>query len=234
MIGNFKQGLFDIQKLFQLLIPTRNACVLCGLKTQDNKKLLCHVCTDDLELFPLGYDVLVQSPSLSRQLTAKNIDGLAVVSDYRWPFSQCIPSLKFHQGEVHAIWFGQMLAAQIAHQLWPKIDVIIPMPLHYVRRFIRGYNQAQRITAHLNSDLIHTQMLYRKKYTKPQSQLNKRQRQQNVKAAFCCKEDLSGKVVLLVDDVVTTGQTVDEAAKELKRAGATAVFVAAVAIRGLN
>lgn len=234
MIGNFKQGSFELQKLFQFLIPTRNACVLCGLKTQDNIELLCRVCSDDLELFPLGHDVLVQSPDLAKQLTAKSLDGLAVVSSYQWPFSQYIPSLKFYQGEVHAVWFGQMLSAQIAHQVWPKIDVVVPMPLHYVRRFIRGYNQAERITDHLNSNLVNTQILYRKKYTKPQSKLNKRQRQQNVKAAFSCSLDLSGQVVLLVDDVITTGQTVNEAAKELKRAGATAVFVAAVAIRELN
>lgn len=234
MIRNFKQALFDIQKLFQLLVPAQNACVLCDNKTANNTELLCRVCSDDLDLFPLGFDVLMHSPNLARQIKTTYIDGLAVVSDYRWPFSQYIPSLKFYQGEIHAVWFGHMLSAQIAHQIWAKVDMIIPMPLHYVRQFFRGYNQAELITDHINSNLVNTKVLKRKKYTKPQSQLNKRQRQNNIKMAFSCDQDLTGKVVLLVDDVVTTGQTINEAARVLKKAGATAVYVAAVAFRTLD
>ena len=213
-----------------------NACVLCHYPTCSLNELLCDTCLQDLDRFELGYDFLVLNPKDVASLECKYISGLAVVGEYIWPYSQFIPSLKFHRGITHAKWLGVLLEQQIYHQLWPIIDKVIPVPLHNIRLFRRGYNQAQLICHHmvLYRNKIDLEILYRQARTMPQTKLTKRQRKSNVVDAFACKQDLTGLTVLLVDDVITTGNTVNQAARVLLEKGATAVYVAAVAIRKLS
>ncbi len=236
---NFKQALGQTQRLFTRLYQwpkLKNTCVLCSYPTENLANLLCFVCSQDLDRFELGYDYLRQNPKGSAQVQHSNLAGLAFVSEYVWPFNQFIPSLKFYQGIIHSKWFGQMLDQQVRHQLWPRFDVVIPLPLHALREFKRGYNQAYLIASHMGSyrSKIDLTLLKRTKRTKPQSELNKKQRKSNMKDAFVCSERVKGKYVLLVDDVVTTGNSVNQAAKVLLEAGATAVYVAAVAIRTVD
>lgn len=237
-MANFKQGWLQTQKLFarwQAMVKWRfnNACVLCHYPTEQAKYLICNTCWQDLERFELGCDVLLHNPSLAAKLSCQSLSGLAVVAEYQWPFTQFIPSLKFYQGSIHAKWFGQLLQQQLSHQLWPRIDIVIAMPLHPLRQFRRGYNQAYLIAAQISDhrSRLSTRCLTRVKMTKAQSKLNRRQRLSNVKQAFQASSEVAGKTLLLVDDVITTGQTLEQAAKELLKQGATAVYGAAVAIR---
>ena len=237
MKRNFKQGWQQIQKLFANCIKRVsffNACILCNLQTNRAYCLVCHTCEQDLELLELGFDILQHSPVMAANIQSHYLDGLACVSLYHWPFSQYIPSLKFRAGRIHAHWMGSFMYQQLKHQLWPQPDFIVPMPLHSMRLFIRGYNQALLLANSVDNSKVTTNILTRVKFTKAQSGLNKRQRKGNVKDAFVCQTNLQDKVVWLIDDVVTTGQTVNEAARVLKQAGATAVFVAAVALQPLD
>jgi len=236
---NFKQAWNQTQRLSRTLAKSvgfSNACLLCHYPTEDLDKLICPVCYEDLELFELGTDYLSNNPKASEQIQHDHITGLAVVSEYDWPFNQFIPSLKFYQGVIHAKWLGRLLNQQLEHQLWPEFDLVIPMPLHPLREFKRGYNQAYLIAKHMKSyrDKLQSQILLRRKMTKPQTELNKQQRKQNMKQAFVCNGNVEGMKVLLIDDVVTTGCTVNQAAKVLMEAGASAVYVAAVAIQPLD
>ncbi len=236
---NFKQARIQTQNFFQnafKAVRLANACVLCRHSTENLDNLVCSVCLADMDNFELGYDYIVHNPSGAAQIRHSYIAGLAVVSDYVWPFSQFIPSLKFHQGNIHAKWFGQLLQLQVIHQMWPTIDKVVPLPLHPVREFSRGYNQAYLIAKQMKKlkGKIALNLLKRSKRTKAQSGLSKSERQRNLKRAFECSKDVSGLTVLLVDDVVTTGNSVNEAAKALIEKGATAVYVAAVAIRTLD
>lgn len=236
---NFKRAEVYTQRLLRhlaRLFGVANTCVLCHYPTNTLDELLCEVCLEDLEKFELGYDFLLQNPKDVASLESKYITGLALIGEYVWPFSQFIPSLKFHRGVIHAKWLGRLLEQQIYHQIWPVIDKIIPVPLHPFRQFKRGYNQAQLICQHmaLYQNKIDLEVLYRQVRTQPQTKLSKQQRKRNVADAFVCKQDLTGLTVLLVDDVITTGNTVNQAAKILLEKGATAVYVAAVAIRKLS
>lgn len=103
--------------------------------------------------------------------------------------------------------------------------ILMPVPLHRKRQLERGFNQAE-LLANAVGDFYHwpvlTDVLCRRKYTKPQAKLKKDRRLINLKNVFACRpsEEIKGKNILLVDDVMTTGATLDECAKVLKQAGA--------------
>lgn len=112
-------------------------------------------------------------------------------------------------------------------------DVITSVPLHWWKRLRRGYDQAS-LLARVMSHETHIEQhstLKRIKNTRTQTRLNEEQRQQNVRNAFVAKvNDLEGKKVILVDDVLTTGATMDECARVLKEAGAAEVYSCVAAI----
>ena len=105
-----------------------------------------------------------------------------------------------------------------------RIDTIVPVPLHYRRLRQRGFNQASLLARRLGSLLqipVDYSSLNRTRWTDPQIGLSRRQRAENVRGAFSLKatENLRGKGVLLVDDVLTTGETVNQCVKVLRKAG---------------
>jgi len=113
-------------------------------------------------------------------------------------------------------------------------DYIVPVPLNILRRAKRGYNQAEILAAVLSKEIskpVLTNVLYRKKITKPQFKLSKRERAENMKSSFLIKnaELVKSKNILLIDDVATTGATLSACAKTLKSAGAKKVFALTLA-----
>ena len=112
------------------------------------------------------------------------------------------------------------------------VDLIIPLPLHGERLRERGFNQAlelaRPIARHLRCPIA-TTVCQRIRHTAAQADLPWKERAKNMRGAFHCSDDLSGQRILLVDDVMTTGATLDECARTLKLHGATSVTLAVVA-----
>lgn len=121
---------------------------------------------------------------------------------------------------------GDLMAAYWIQHPMPA-DVVVPVPLHAARLRERGYNQAAllaREMAHRVGLALDEQTLIRRRATAPQVELNARQRSENVRDAFHCSGDgLAGKQVLLVDDVCTTGATLEACAVALYEGGARSV-----------
>lgn len=114
----------------------------------------------------------------------------------------------------------------------PKCDAIVPVPLHKNRLRQREFNQTAAISFFLSKKLkipLALNILRKIKETPPQTEVSGRERLINIKNAFIASENIKGLKVLLVDDVITTGATVAECAKALKRAEAKSVIVAALA-----
>lgn len=115
-------------------------------------------------------------------------------------------------------------------------DIIVPMPLHLLRLRERGFNQAVEM-ARVLADCMHvplgTNIAARIRPTEPQAALPLDQRAKNIRNAFACSTDIAGKHIALMDDVMTSGASLDELAKTLKKAGAARVecWVAARTLR---
>lgn len=136
---------------------------------------------------------------------------------------------------------GRHLAAAIRPLLQEFTDnqpvLLVPVPLHRVRRRTRGYNQAEEISRVALRELrdlpveFRPKVLVRTRSTESQTGFTREQRRENLRRAFTVPDraSVSGRTVLLVDDVLTTGATADECARVLLRAGAKQVLVATVA-----
>lgn len=121
------------------------------------------------------------------------------------------------------------------YELFDKTDIITPIPLHWRRKLKRKYNQADILGELLAKKLgkpYHSYLLKRKRNTIAQEHKTAKDRLQNVKGAFQInKPDLvKGKTILIIDDVLTTGATVNACAKELKKSGAKTVYVLTIAM----
>ena len=130
--------------------------------------------------------------------------------------------------------------ARAGADLLAAADLVAPVPLHWRRLFVRRYNQAQllarivvRNTAADRKPRLAADLLRRRRWTGSQAGLRAKERRSNVREAFDVhprwRPDVSGKAVLLVDDVLTTGATVEACARVLERAGATRVDVLTLA-----
>lgn len=185
-----------------------NVCDSCG--TPQDKAGLCLACE------------LVHPPYLS-------LRSWAVFDD---PVRQALHGLKYRRN----VGLGDSLAAQMADFLralaWP-IDFIAPIPLSDARRRERGYNQVGMIAQPLALALGMTyapKALARSRNTRSQVGLSKEQRRENVRDAFQAdRAQVGGRVVLLMDDVATTGSTLSSGAEALLSAGASQVYAFTVA-----
>lgn len=150
---------------------------------------------------------------------------------YEFPVDRIIHALKYGHQLAVAGWLGEALAA-----LPVDADLLMPLPLHPSRLAERGFNQsieiARPLARRLRRPLI-LDALIRSRATPAQAELPLKERARNVRGAFECRQDLGGRSVLLVDDVMTSGATLDEAARVLKLHGASRVEVA-VAARALK
>jgi len=114
----------------------------------------------------------------------------------------------------------------------PEADVIIPVPSGFKGLKLRGFNQCYFVAKELSEITglpLQSRLLYKKKETPPQVGLSAIARRLNLRGAFAMRGKLAGERVLLVDDVITTGTTMNECAKTLRRAGASVVTAVSLA-----
>ena len=159
---------------------------------------------------------------------------------YLHPLDVLIHQFKYHRNLTCGRALTQLLAAQIQYQYqeedWHWPELIVPVPLHWLRRWRRGFNQAEIIGADLARlfDLpLATHLCRRMANTASQKGLTRSERQQNLRRAFCLQRHASaavqGKCVAIIDDVVTTTATTRALSRLLLKAGAAEVHVWALA-----
>lgn len=154
---------------------------------------------------------------------------------FQEPVIGIIHSFKYQRQFQFLDWMAQGLSQLFQTEFaGQKFDMLIPVPLHWQRLMQRGYNQAFILARPMSRKLkipLRPGALTRARNNPPQVGLTRPQRKENIKKVFAVKNPkmVSGKNILLVDDVITTGATVDEAAKVLRKAGADSVSVLALA-----
>jgi len=229
-------ALLRLQRLF--LPPT---CLLCAGMGQDLDFDICAACSADLPAH--GHACVRCGEFLTNKNSAIDIcgaclkrppryDAIHCAFSYGYPIDHLIRALKYHGRLAHGRVLGRLLAhsLQASSPSWP--EWIVPVPLASSRYSERGFNQAFEIAKQLQHVLripIHTDVLERIRDTREQAGLDRIGRRKNVRGAFKLRDSVPGLHVAIVDDVVTTGSTVNEVARVLKRAGARRVDVWAVA-----
>jgi len=169
--------------------------------------------------------------------TAHAFESALRLGPYAGKLRDAVLRMKFLAGEGLADLAGRMFAEARGESLKAaEIDLVTPVPLHWWRKWGRGYNQAEAVARELAAALqvpFASRLLRRVRWTPQQVQPTRDARRENVKGAFRVGRGarLTGKAVLLVDDVMTTGSTLSEAARMLRNAGADRVVVAVLARR---
>ena len=165
------------------------------------------------------------------RLGATGFDAVYSYGSYDGALQKLVQLFKYDRVRPLAAHFGKLLAIALPRE--ERFDIIVPMPLHWTRRWERGFNQAhllaREISRRWNAPI--RGIVRRRRATKPQAGLTNSKRRLNVDGAFKMKPGvrLDGMRVLLVDDVLTTGATASACARVLKRAGARQVTLLAVA-----
>jgi len=223
-------------------------CDQCLAKIVPFDVPLCHICGDPLAPDSEFLTVeLCANCYIERPLFTRAISHGAYADELR----ELIHLLKYHQVRPASGVLGRMLA-QAAEPLIASFTsqpiLVVPVPLHASKFRERGFNQSELIARSAIRELgrqagacpaskleLLTTVLLRRRATESQVGMTREQRRENIRGAFAVagKEQVAGREVLLVDDVVTTGATVSECARTLLGAGVKTVFVATVA-RALN
>lgn len=205
-------------------------CTLCGVRAHES---LCAACFGDLPSRTASGCLQCDAEATPGQLcgaclsSPPHFDETICAFRYAYPLDRLVQAYKFKANLSLLPLFADALARAVKSrtaQLPP--DIIIPLPLGIRRLRERGFNQssllAQRVAKTLQIPFDARGML-RVRETPPQSGLSRDARLKNVRGAFDCAHRLDGKRVALIDDVMTTGATLSEAAKTLKKAGAAHV-----------
>lgn len=210
-------------------------CEPCLAKIAPLDGLLCQVCGEKL------FSAYVQSPDgplcgLCRRAQPQFQRAVAFGA-YDGALRDLIHLFKYNGIKPAGAVLARLLGQAIIQLSLPDEFVLIPVPLWSGKRQARGFNQAEAIARAFLSDRasggiqLDTATLIRARETASQTGLTRRQRRANVRGAFAvtAPERIRGRSVLLIDDVMTTGTTVNECARVLRRAGAKEIFVATVA-----
>lgn len=161
-------------------------------------------------------------------------DELTVPFYYDKQVRRSILRFKFQNAPYYARSYACFIARRLINsQLAAKAELITFVPLYKSDKRSRGYDQAQKIAQELSkiTEIPCERLLIKLRKTKKQHDLSAKERRKNLKGVFtvCGQEDVKGKTIILCDDVMTTGSTLNETAKELKKAGAEAVVCCTVA-----
>lgn len=215
-------------------------CLLCGDPGHGGLDL-CRACAEALPrigsacprcALPLAASVPLLCGACQKRPPA--FDAAHALLRYEEPASYLIRALKFGARYPAARLLGTLLAEHLEEQAGERPEAIVPVPLHSSRYLERGFNQSIEIARTISHRLdipLDLKSCRRIRATQAQARLPARDRRKNLRHAFVAA-DLSYRHVAILDDVVTTGTTVDEVAKTLRRAGAERVEVWACARAG--
>lgn len=203
----------------QSIIGHKN-CFLCH---QSSASLVCEFCQQDIFLptFPSPAHNLLDYERVHKHLIPPSYVSLHALGEYKGIIAGLVSKLKFS---------GQVLAAKVLSDFFicylkdsllhkqSVPDALVPIPLSKLRYIQREFNQAHELSIHLSEgfDIPICQALQRRKHTRQQSSLNKEQRLRNIQNAFKITTSVPYNSIALVDDVITTGATINAACEAIQ------------------
>lgn len=202
---------------------------MCGKCGKLNKEGLCNKCKRELKKY---YHLQIDNYEEEK---TKNYDEHIYVFKYEGIIREEIIKYKFNEKSYNYKMFANILLSEknTCYKI-QQYDIILPVPISKTRRKERGYNQSELIAKEISQKLnkqYSKNILYKTKNTTAQSTLNKEQREQNAKGVYEISniEKIKNKKVLLVDDIYTTGSTVNECCRILKKASPQKIGILTIA-----
>jgi ComF family protein len=227
----------SIQSVFQsvfqsavsMLLP--RDCFLCGAACED--VFLCADCSTRLPTLPAQCCPVCALPTPMAEVCgaclqhAPHFDATHALWRYDFPIDKLVQSIKYSHRLSSVDFFAQAMAQLLEKTTTrPLPDWVLPVPLSAERLRERGFNQSVELARPLARALgvpLELHAVQRPRHTAPQAGLPWKERAKNIRHAFECLTDFSGKTVLVIDDVMTTGATLNELARVLKMHGAVRV-----------
>ncbi|MDP6491193.1 MAG: ComF family protein [Kiritimatiellia bacterium] len=220
------------------------SCVVCGTSVKERGRHLCWDCSRDVSLIQFPFCSWCGDP-VQGQVDATYVcawcrrrppafDRARSAAHYEGALQHCVKAFKYGKATHLVRELGGMLSSCVdVHFANEVIDAVTYVPLHSRRRRERTFNQSCLLAQHVAGRAgfeFSDAGLYRTRHTDTQALLNAAARRKNVEGAFAVRPNgwVSGRSLLLIDDIMTTGATVSAVAKALKQAGAHRVWVATV------
>jgi ComF family protein len=191
-------------------------CMKCGKSLQEQEREYCSDCMRHRHLFDSGR-ALFEYKSISASI-------------YRF---------KYKGRQEYGAYYAARMADRLGEWLKAKHpDALVPVPIHRSKRLVRGYNQAEIIAKELSKLTgipVETKLIKRTRKTVPMKELSASERQNNLKRAFkICRNDVKLNTIIIVDDIYTTGSTIDAMSYEFRRIGVKHIYFITLSIgRGL-
>ncbi len=188
-------------------------CKKCGKPLNEIEKEYCGDCVRSVHFYDYGLALYHYDENIKR----------------------AIYKFKYKNYRIYSEFFGQQLAKHFEAEIrkW-KPDALIPVPIHSKRKRFRGYNQSKLLADEISKNLnlpVDDDLLIRTKHTIPQKELSHILRKKNIENAFKIERNIvKYKCVVIVDDIYTTGSTIDECSKILKGAGIEKVYFLALSV----
>ncbi len=227
--------------LWGILFPRR--CPVCHEIVEEREELACGICRLKLPYVrgavcqrcgkPLAFDEQEYCLDCGRRTHFYQQGRAPFVYDE--VLRRSISCFKYRGRREYAAFYAEEILKRYARTilLW-QAEALVPIPLHSSRRRKRGFNQAELLAKELSRRSgipMERRLLIRKKRTKAQKDLNDRERISNLKNAFSVREGkIPYKKIILVDDIYTTGSTVEEAARILKENGVQTVYFLSICV----
>ena len=213
----------------ELMQETGGFCGACWSKLNFITIPYCRICCFEFSFDPgEGNDICLKCNT-----TPPSYDFARSVLRFDENSKKLVHNLKYHDSTFIAANFAKIIV-NMHKEIISDADYIIPVPMHKWKRLFRLYNQSQILAYELGKELgikMLPNILMKTKHTKSQTGLSKAQRQENLTGSIAVEQKsfIKGKKIILVDDVMTTGSTVNLCAGKLKKAGASEVVVVCIA-----
>jgi ComF family protein len=222
-----------IKAIFDFFLP--RFCTSCKNKLSTNEEIICENCFAKIENTTSERIELEYRRKFEKEKLISDFNSAFIFHEGK-EIQKLIHSLKYDKNYQAGNFLGKITSELLIDKIssW-KCDVIIPIPLHKLRKADRGFNQAKEIANGISKQLnipLGTNILKRTRFTKTQTKLNLKERKENIEGAFQIRKGRSvkDKNIILVDDVITTGATISECAKILLANGANRIYAVSIAI----
>lgn len=222
-----------IQQLVKIVFP--DVCNICKKRIFTTTDLFCVTCSSELEYTHIkNFENNIVLDKFKGILPIQRAYSMLFVSKGNLT-SQILYQIKYDSNSHMAENLGILIGNQLKNSDFSNADLLIPIPLHKSKKSQRGFNQSEILADGISKILnikIDSTSVVRTKYTNSQTFLNKEERQDNVRNVFHVTNQnmIQNKKVILIDDVITTGSTIEACAQEILKAGASEIMLLSLAI----